>query len=53
MPGDSQQKLAHKREVLRVEDLNDTDLAAIAVAKPPTEARRFDSELDSGAKECP
>jgi hypothetical protein len=50
MPGEFQQTRKHKREVLRVEDLNDANLAAIALAEPPAWARRFDSEFDPGTK---
>lgn len=34
------------RQVLRVEDLTAEDLAAIADAKPPSEATTFDDELE-------
>jgi prevent-host-death family protein len=33
------------REVLRVEDLTEADLAAIRVAEPPAEAAAFDHEV--------
>jgi hypothetical protein len=49
MPGNLQQSLKYRREVLRVEDLSDTELAAIAAAEPPAWTRRFDHELDPDA----
>jgi hypothetical protein len=51
MPGNFQQTQRHQREVLRVEDLSDAELAALAAAEPPAWARRFDHELDPDAKE--
>lgn len=33
------------REVFRVGELSDTDIAAIAAAEPPEEANEFDQEL--------
>src|SRR5216683_3143888 len=35
MPENLQQPLKYRREVLRVEGLSDTELAALAAAKPP------------------
>jgi hypothetical protein len=35
MPEDAQQTHKHTREVLRVEDLSDAELAEIAAAEPP------------------
>ena len=45
MPQYAQQTHKHKREVLRIEDLRDADLAAIAAAEAPAWAQRFDAEL--------
>jgi hypothetical protein len=49
MPEDAQQTHKHKREVLRVEDLSDAELAAIAAAEAPAWTQRFDSEPASPA----
>ena len=38
------------RVVLRVEDLTDVDLAAIAASEPPAWAKHLDSEIDSGSE---
>jgi hypothetical protein len=46
MPEDFQQSQKHKREVLRVEDLSDTELAEIAAAESPAWTKCFDSDLD-------
>ena len=44
MPEDVQQTHKHKREVLRVEDLSDNEVAAIAAAEAPAWVKCFDSE---------
>jgi prevent-host-death family protein len=36
----------HTRDALPIEALSDADIEAIARAEAPTEARRFDHELD-------
>jgi hypothetical protein len=51
MLGDFQPPQKYRREVLRIEDLSDTELAAIAVAEPPAWTRRFNHELDPDAGE--
>jgi hypothetical protein len=52
MPGNPKPSHKYKRKVLRVEDLSDTELAAIAAVAPPAWTRRFDYELDPDAREC-
>jgi hypothetical protein len=49
MPEDAQQTHKHTREVLRVDDLSDAELAAIAAAEAPAWVQRFNGELASPA----
>jgi len=49
MPEDAQQTHKHTREVLRVDDLSDVELAAIAAAEAPAWVQRFNGELASPA----
>lgn len=36
------------RQVFRIEDISEADLAAIAAAEPPAEAAAFDQEYEGG-----